>query len=104
MKRVDSYLKNMEPKIDLGTQSNIRFYLAMYVACTTLDSANPTREQIAGIDLSKISDSTLAQYRDRVLERFGALDGDDQVAKGSKFVEALKVELQKLLAKEKGDP
>lgn len=99
MKRVDAYLRNLGT-LDSGTESDIRFYLAMYASCAVLKTAKPNRSQIADIALQSVTDDLLKVCCEQVLALYRNLGGDDKVAKGPNLVK----DLTKVLEEEVGHP
>lgn len=91
LKRVDEVLRNAN--LDSKDHTNIRFYVALDVACTALGTANPTPGQIADLQISAITDALISDSLGRILKMYGELGATDQCAKGTEFVELLKTEL-----------
>lgn len=96
MKRVDQYIKE-QGETDLGNQSNIRFYVAMYLSCIAVESPKPTRIQIASLSIDAIDKSLFANSYKKVWEAYGAEGGDDLAAKGPNLVKRLAKGLQDTL-------
>ncbi len=95
MKRVDAYLKGIgKDKLDASAQSDIRFYLAMYVACDMLRSASPTRDAIAGSEIHTASDEVLSRCLETVVTAYRVAGGGDEAAKGTELLAQIKKALR----------
>lgn len=95
MKRVDSYLKGIsKEKLDASSQSDIRFYLAMYVACDILGSASPTRDAVAGSKIHTATDDVLSRCLETVMTAYRNAGGGDEAAKGVQLLAQIKKELK----------
>lgn len=93
MKIVDSVLRSEAYKFDQKDQTNIRFYLAMYLASLALQEASPTPEQTASFNLNTISEGIIIEAIDSVCSLYAELGGSDQSAKGNELIEGLKGQL-----------
>jgi hypothetical protein len=89
MRQVDDYLRAKGTAIDRTTKSNIRFYMALDVACTVTGKPNPKIKQIAKIALP-INETLLEESYNRVGELYAKFGGTDQAAKGNEMVAGLK--------------
>jgi hypothetical protein len=90
LKRVDEVMRLDSAGLDSKDLTNLRFYVALYVACAVLGTAKPTPEEIAGVSISAISDGTVLEAQERVFELYNALGATDQTAKGTELAEELK--------------
>jgi len=90
MKLVDSLLRSEAYHFDQKDQTNLRFYLAMYLVSLALQTSSPTPEEVASLTLTMISDETIVEALDSVCGSYAELGGSDQSAKGTELVEELK--------------
>jgi hypothetical protein len=79
--------------LDQKDQTNLRFYVAMYLSCLITDSASPSPAQLAGINVSSISDEMVTEARQVVFETYAKVGATDQTAKGTELLAALKGQL-----------
>lgn len=91
MLRVDDFLNEQAPKIDAPTRNNLRYYLGMLVAAEICGTAGPTVEQISKIDVNALSASVLAGQLKLLRAAFEELGTTDQIAKGAKLIDRLKI-------------
>ncbi len=87
VKRVESYLK--QTSLNSADVNNLRFYLAYFAARLALNRPKPTSAQLKGLDVSSLDDAFLDKCLTEVGVIYTKLGGDDQVAKGPKFVAQL---------------
>jgi hypothetical protein len=103
MKRVDRIVGSDAAGLDSKDQTNVRFYVAMDVACTATGKACPTPQDVAAISASGISDAAIFEALDRVLRIYRNIGPTDQTAKGTALVENLKADLTARLGKSAKD-
>jgi hypothetical protein len=99
MKNVERFLQSRDPSIDRSDQYNLKFYVAMYAACTILKDAEPYRSRLSQLFHAKATDAILDESLAAVSKRYSALSKDEEpdlVAKGTKLLTAIH---QDLLAK-----
>jgi hypothetical protein len=94
MKLVDKEVRSEKHGLAQKDQTNIRFYAAMYVACLTVEKANPNPSEIAAISVSSITDAVKSEALDRVCSSYKELGASDQSAKGVELTARLKSALQ----------
>ncbi len=99
LKRVESFLD--AKNLDRGTRLNLIFYLAMYVACAALKSARPTRNRIAKLDTSSLTDDMLNDCYKWLYGKYTALGGDDRAAKGPELIAKLKIRIREQYGRKK---
>jgi len=95
MKLIDREVHADKHALDRKDQTNVRFYAAMYLASLATGKPVPTRDEIAAISLSSITDAMLTESVKRVYELYKNLGASDQVAKGVDLLEQLKSELER---------
>jgi len=83
MKRVDQIVRADAARLDSKDQTNLRFYVAMDVACTAAAKAAPTPADVAGIAIAGITDADIIVAKDCVLAMYRSLGQSDQTAKGT---------------------
>ena len=95
MKRIETFLGS-QSQIERRDRNNLKFYLAMYVACVLCESAKLTRAQIRNLDLEKLTSSMLTECTaivskeyQRLIAAGGQTNDPDQVAKGTTFITRL---------------
>ena len=93
MKKVQDFLKQDALGLEKAVQSNIGFHVAMCIACIALNSSKPSRQEIAKLQVDKISNELFMECFKWVHRRYNTLGGNDQVAKGTELVERLKKEI-----------
>jgi hypothetical protein len=93
MKHIDRIVRSDESGLDSKDQTNLRFYVAMDVACTAAAKAAPTPEEIAAIPVAAIGDDAISAAKDRVLRMYNELEPTDQTAKGPELIAHLKADL-----------
>jgi len=93
-KRIDRVIGADAAALDRKDQTNMRFYIAMDVACTALGKAAPTPAEIAAMQLTLVTDAFILAAKDRVLKQYQALGASDQAAKGTELIEKLKLDVQ----------
>jgi AIPR protein len=94
LKRVDETMRLETSNLDKKDQTNLRFYVAMDVACTSLGKAAPTPVEIAALSVHALSEDTLKTSQQRVLGLYSDLGPSDQTAKGPDLAEKLKQDLK----------
>lgn len=98
MRRVDDFVRSEVAALSTKDQTNLRFYVAMDVACTALGKVAPTPQDVAGLNLTSITDEMIGQAEKRVAAMYQALGPTDQTAKGTELVGNLKTDLNGRLA------
>ncbi len=82
MRRVEEFLKSSSSGLVTKDRNNLRFYVAMHVIASLARKAEPTREDLAKLDLSKLDNARIEQSLALVKKEYDQLGGTDQVAKG----------------------
>ena len=77
-------------------RTNLLFYTAMYASAALVGIAQPYPDQLAKIELKNITEEFMQGNIDSVEQLYRELGANDQVAKGSTMLKALK---EKLAAK-----
>jgi hypothetical protein len=102
MKVVDCHLDGCG--LDRAFRSNLVFHVAMHAVCCALKSPSPRRKTIAALDIQKLTSTLLDSSLDIVRKEYTKLGGDDKVAKGKLFVEAVKLDLKQRFGRYPGIP
>ena len=90
MKLVDNQVRAETHGLDRKDQTNMRFYIAMYVACLATQKAAPMPADIASISISTITAALLEDALTHVYGSYKELGRSDQVSKGIDLLELLK--------------
>lgn len=96
MKNVERFLQSRTPPIDRSDQYNLKFYIAMYAACTILKDAEPYRSKLSQLFYAKATDTILDEALVAVSKRYAALSKDEEpdlVAKGTKLLTEIQRDL-----------
>jgi hypothetical protein len=93
MKRVDDIVRSDAAGLDAKDQTNVRFYVAMDVACTSAGKVELRAQDIAGLTLAVVTDDMIRQAQQRVVDMYQALGPTDQTAKGADLIGNLKTDL-----------
>lgn len=88
MRTVESRLKALTEHVAIQDRNNLRFYVAMH-AVSGVDSPKPKPSEIAEFDFSQLSEAVVRDSLEYVWERYLALGGNDQVAKGPHLLKAV---------------
>ncbi|HEU4839282.1 MAG TPA: hypothetical protein VFS88_07725 [Micavibrio sp.] len=83
-------------------RTNLLFYITMDVACELAGKDTLKPEDIAKIDLAKLTDAVIADSLARVSKLYSNRGGDDGAAKGTDLIADLKGEITSRLNKPKG--
>ena len=78
-----------------GHENNLRFHVAMAVACSALESGIPNRAQLATVRMSLVTKRILQECTERVWNLYTALGATDNVAKGPDLKDKLLAEVHK---------
>ena len=89
LKRIAKIVKQPEIGLKRNDRNNLAFFVAMYTAMDVTGDVNPSAKKIAAIDVSAISDDSLADIIARVDIVYRGLGGIDQVAKSKEFTNKL---------------
>jgi hypothetical protein len=93
MKRVDQIVRSESAGLESKDQTNLRFYVAMDVACTAIGRASPTPLEIATLAVSGITNDAISAAKVRVLQMYQDLGATDQTAKGPDLIARLNASL-----------
>lgn len=98
IKKVESHLK-AKPELTARDRNNLRFYVAAYAAWVLAGTVDPSADDIAKVDQSKITDILVNAAADVVYQEYTKLGATDQVAKGPelKKIVRLQAELEILI-------
>jgi AIPR protein len=97
-KRTDDYLR-INVGLDAKDRTNLRYFVVMHAVACAISSATPTLQQIAGLDVSLLSDGVLQASLDIVRAAYKSSGGSDQVAKSGAFTDTVKADLATRFAK-----
>jgi hypothetical protein len=91
MKAVENYLKpeKCKKQLERKTITNIKFYVAMMVGIELSSGKSNIIEKLTQIPNIEVSESTLVNSLEIVLDKYEALGSSDQTAKGPDLVTAL---------------
>lgn len=89
LKRVEASLRNSG--LEVKHQNNLRFYVAMHSAYLLAGTWRPNPKDLAELDASLVDDALVQKSMGTVQHHYDALGATDQVAKGSEFVERLRL-------------
>jgi len=98
MKRVDQIVRSDAAGLDTKDQTNIRFYAAMDAACTAIEKASPTPQDVGALTVATITDDAIVAAMSRVLGHYRELGATDQTAKGPDLVSRVEADLARRLA------
>jgi hypothetical protein len=84
-RRVESFLRSDSVKLDSSEINNLKYYLAMLVACKLSGIPRPKPSNIAEIKVENASEDLLATCLSTVKEVYRSLGSTDLVAKGKDF-------------------
>ena len=95
--------------LDIIHQRNLKFYLAMYVACAETKDAYVSPGKILTIDVPGITEASVKDCFDRVWKKYEIAEVDtdadasdyDQLAKGPNLLKVLNTELRRRFTKRK---
>ncbi|MCB2213834.1 AIPR family protein [bacterium] len=96
--KVERYLKENKNELSRKDINNIKFHLLMHVTWLAMKSTNPNTNIIENHDFSTIKNNDMEQSYKEVTNIYNGLGGDDNVAKGNDFVEALKENLADMIS------
>jgi hypothetical protein len=96
VKAVSAYLRNVEG-IAPKDRNNLLFYVAMYATALLANSAAPTAQAIADIDVDKIGPAIIGESYKSVFELYQKLGETDQVAKGPQLLASVRDALKNKL-------
>jgi hypothetical protein len=94
IKATHAYLRTLDA-LSPKDRNNLLFYVAMHVSATLTQKATPTPNDLAKAALSDLTSDTLQASMKIVEPMYRGLGANDQVAKGTEFLKALKAELVK---------
>ncbi len=102
IKRVDIWLRGVEPSIERGDQNNIKFHVAMVLAAILAGKEKPKPSEIAALRIAGLfskeaefpEDEVIHEAADIVWAEYLRQGGSDQAAKGPSLVEALQETLR----------
>ncbi len=90
IRRVESYLKKPEFGGTPQDRNNLRFYVAMHAVLSVLGKKNPNVKQISELELSGVDEQAIQASFAAVKQEYDKLGGNDQVAKGTSLLEAVR--------------
>lgn len=90
MRRVEEYLNTSDSGLDRKARNNLKFYVAMHVVAALVGKPKPVANDLAKLEVSKLSDEYIKASLDIVNAEYAALGGTDQVAKGTSLLEAMR--------------
>ncbi|HAD03554.1 MAG TPA: hypothetical protein DCF93_02555 [Desulfuromonas sp.] len=88
LKTIDQHLR-LKSGIDVSTRNNIQFYVVYECVKTLVGKPAISPQDIAGLDLSKLTDQVVEMAYKKVLEKFVEIGGTDKVAKGPDLIKWL---------------
>lgn len=89
-RQIELRLKDIR-KFETAEISDIKFYVLFYMICVTTKSMYPSSNVIAGMDEKNITDEDIDAAADVCYTAYKDLGGTDKVAKGSDYLEKLKI-------------
>lgn len=92
-RRVEAYLKQPTAGLAAKDRNNLRFYVAMHAVLTLAGKTDLSVGKLAKIDVGELDTDLIRKSAELVSSEYKLLGGDDQVAKGSSLVEAIKKHL-----------
>ena len=93
MKTVDTAVRADKYGLNRKDQTNLRFYVATYLASLLCRKAIPAIQEIANIPLATVSESMLDESVAAVQEDYKTLGASDQTAKGTELIAKIKAKL-----------
>lgn len=99
MRVVDKFLRSEDSDVEGEHQTNLRFYVAMDVACTLVSKAKPRPKDIESLNIEGIAEKAVSDSVQRVRTAYEKLGKSDQVAKGSELRRRLVQSLAKRFPK-----
>ena len=82
MRRVEEFLKEKGSELSRKDRNNLRFYVGMHAVGGMTESGGRSPSEVAGIDVTQLSDVAIERSFAAVTQAYGELGGTDQVAKG----------------------
>lgn len=95
-KKIESVLKETQ-KYTTSEVTNILFYVIYAVVAVSSGSVYPSSKNLSGVKVEAISEEEILKTAESVYDLYRALGGTDQIAKGTKFSEALREKLREKL-------
>ncbi|MED4601239.1 hypothetical protein P9314_11035 [Paenibacillus validus] len=74
--------------------NDIKFYVLYAVYAQLCSNVYPNNKQVSGIEKESVSPAVLDTSIDLVFDLYKVMGGNDKIAKGTKFIEALKDKLR----------
>jgi hypothetical protein len=94
IKHIDQIIRSEEAGLEAKDQTNLRFYVAMDVACIAIGKTAPTPLEIAALAMTAISDADIKASINGMLQIYQRLGPTDQTAKGSELIDNIKTALK----------
>ena len=92
--RIEEYLRSSQLKLSRKDINNLKFYMTMFISWKLINKHNPEEKDLQQINLDEVTDDLLTTTFAEIQTIFLELGGDDTVAKGTDFVEAIKNKLR----------
>lgn len=93
MRRVEEYLRLPATGLSPKDRNNLRFYVAMFAVARLVKDGSPTASELAKLDLSRLDADLMRVSTDTARHEYEALGANDQAAKGSQLVDAVKAKI-----------
>lgn len=97
-KGIESNLKKYTPELSTSDIGNIKFHVLMYTVANAIKKLNYSVSEFRQINILEITDDDINANIKTVKTVFDDLGGNDKVAKGHEFVDALKTKLAEVIA------
>jgi hypothetical protein len=91
MRFVEDRLKTVIP--DRKDRNNIKYHLAMYITALQAGKPRPSAEDIAKLSITEIPESVISTAMTQVRTLYEILGQNDQVAKGTQFLQEVENDL-----------
>lgn len=92
---VESRLKAAK-KYEISENSDIKFYVLYYLACTKINSLYPSNNKIERLDALDFEETDIDEAIDICYDIYKKLGGNDKVAKGTEYLENVKEKLKNM--------
>ncbi|MGI4762320.1 MAG: AIPR family protein [Janthinobacterium lividum] len=85
--------------MNLKDRNNLRFYVAMYAVCLSVNKAHPTVRELCSFTEENLTDEVIMVSIEQVIDEYNNLGGTDQVAKGTHLRANLLMKLELLFSR-----
>ncbi len=92
IKGVEAALK-VRPDLTARDRNNLRFYVAVHLVWSALETSTPTAEEIAGLTTAELSASAISSSISSVEKHYNDLGATDQVAKGQELKKLIRTDV-----------